>query len=638
MQFKGPSKSKILSGAVVFVGLFVLLFEFNNCGKINSQSATQDGSIDSASTAGSNSDVLQCISSSDGVKVSSALRKSVTLSAGASSNKINSLDWDQKEDLLVTLDNQCAVNSDFNDPIISYLDLSTIDVNQRKSFHVIKKESVSNLSLFIQSALESECLLSADKNYRLKVSAINEGPDTYFNSQAHLASTTTSAVAINATKTVMNTILAYVGDAAYTKYDHTVKVGVIDTGVDSTNPDLAPVLARDASNNIIGANTTDDPSQGFASDSGYHGTHVAGLIGAQYNNSIGVSGVYGRNVAIYPLRVSNDGDSMTVAALAAALQKALDLKLDIVNMSLSADTDISGFRTAINEAVAAGLTVVVAAGNGDPNTGIGGVLGSTIYSYPAMYSNANNGVITVGSVDLATQTISFFSNKSPTYVDILAPGSNSSYGILSTIPLNQNIPSGQTSGPGYGSSINYSDGSYDLIQGTSMATPMVTGALAAAVSMVKSRGKVITNLQLKNWLHSNGSPKSSAFTSYSNGGSYLNLQSLYTYATNTISSLPSSSSGGGGSSSGISITMQPISKQLVVGESVSLSVIVSSSSALTYQWYKDDVAIPGATSSQINLSNTQPESAGVYKVVITSNGLSVTSSEATLKVALAYCN
>lgn len=641
MKFTLP-KSNSYRLVLSFIGLAFFLFQFNNCSQVNSQMGNvNDNSstrsvLENTPVDSSNPLVVMCISSSDGNKIAPTLRKLINPNTG--SQKLTGFDWDQKDDLIATIDNTCLIENNYQDPIIPYIDLSQISNKTSKSIHIIKKDSITQLESFLKTAQESECLLAAEKNLTIKVSAINEGPDTFFNSQVHLQASSQNAVAINATPSTLNSILTFVDDPNFTSNNKVVKIAVIDTGIDTINPDLAPILARDVTGAVIGANTTDLPSQGFLTDSGYHGTHVAGLIAAQYNNSMGVSGVYGRNVIVYPLRVSKDGNSMTIASIAQALQKAVEYKVDIVNLSLSTETDSTLFRNAINDTLAAGISIIVAAGNGDADTGAGGVLGSTLTSYPAMYSTATNGLITVGSLDLTTLNISSFSNRSPNYVDLLAPGSNAGLGILSTIPLNVNISQNQTQGPGYGSSIVYSDGTFDLIHGTSMATPQVAGAVASAISMAKSRGKSLSHTQIKSWLRGDASPKNSGFSNFSYSGSYLNLQNLYTYVSSNISALPNISAS---TNTIITIATQPTSKQAVAGESLSLTVTASATnnSPLSYQWYKDSFPITGATSSQLVLNNLRTDQAGLYKVVLgTSNGETLVSTEISVKVALNYCN
>lgn len=549
--------------------------------------------------------------------------------------------------MIVVVDNECLTQHGDDDVILRYIEPREINKTLSKSVYVIKKESIQHLQSFLQDALNSECLISANKNYEIKVSASN---DSYVSRQTHLGPSTSNPVAISALPATIDTILAYV-EGGTNAAGKKVKVAVIDTGIDTTNPDLSPVIARNADGSYKGYNTTTSSSLGYLQDSGYHGTHVSGLIAAQYNNNYGVTGVYGRNVELYPFRVSNNGDTMTIAAIVNAIQIAVQTEhVDIINMSFSTASDYTELRQAINDALAAGVTIVVAAGNGD-SSGVGQVLGTGISSYPAMYSSANNGLITVGSLDLKSRSISKFSNKSTQYVDILAPGSNGDIltsstdnreGIFSTIPLSYN---GST---GVGSIIRISTDEDDKISGTSMAAPLVTGSLAAVLSMAKSHNYSVSNTQLKSWIRGSGSPKSSSFTNYSVAGSYLNLLTLYNYAigefaymTPVVTPSPSPTPTPGPPSTGtgnLKITTQPLNRQVVLDEQVSLRVGTSSSLAMTYQWYKNDVAIAGAKSAAYTIDKATASDAGTYRVLVQSGTQSLYSQSVNLMVGLAYCS
>lgn len=82
----------------------------------------------------------------------------------------------------------------------------------------------------------------------------------------------------------------------------------------------------------------------------------------------------------------------------------------------------------------------------------------------------------------------------------------------------------------------------------------------------------------------------------------------------------------------ITITEQPKDTTASVGASPALFVVASASASITYQWFKDGVAIPGATASRLEIPSVQSLSAGVYTVVLTSGSSSLTSATATLTV------
>ncbi|EPZ55471.1 major intracellular serine protease [[Clostridium] sordellii ATCC 9714] len=124
-----------------------------------------------------------------------------------------------------------------------------------------------------------------------------------------------------------------------------------------------------------------------------------------------------------------------------AMNYAINKKVDIISMSLGGYIDDENLRNAVKKAVNNNILVVCAAGNEGDNNAL-----TDEYSYPASYSE----VISVGAVDEKAKP-AYFSNSN-NLLDIMAPG----VGILSTFKNN----------------------SYAILDGTSMAAPHVSGALA----------------------------------------------------------------------------------------------------------------------------------------------------------------
>jgi subtilisin family serine protease len=216
-----------------------------------------------------------------------------------------------------------------------------------------------------------------------------------------------------------------------------VVVAVIDTGVDYTHPDLAGNMWTNALE--IPGNGLDDDANGYVddvygydfidevsspSDSGYHGTHVAGTIAALGNNRVGVIGV-NYHARIMALKASNDGTSLTTAAIIEALQYAAMMKsngvnIAAINASFGGRSYSSVESEAIQSAGEAGIILCAAAGNDSFDHDIYPV-------YPASYRLPNMIVVaaTTSSDELAS-----FSDYGATTVDLGAPGVN----ILSTKP------------------------------------------------------------------------------------------------------------------------------------------------------------------------------------------------------------
>ncbi|OWK43728.1 S8 family serine peptidase [Fimbriiglobus ruber] len=227
-------------------------------------------------------------------------------------------------------------------------------------------------------------------------------------------------------------------------------VAVIDTGVDYTDPDLAPNMWRnpnagtDGSGlgyDLYGADFADNTGDPMDDDG--HGTNVAGILGAAGNNGIGVAGV-DWNVQIMALKfMGSDGTGYTSNAVR-AMDFAVSHGAKIINESWGGATGDPTLAAAIARAQAAGVIVVTAAGNGGTNN-------DTTGFYPADYIAQSNNVVTVAATD-SNNNLASFSNYGANTVMLAAPGVN----ILSTLPGN----------------------TYGYMTGTSMATPFVSGALA----------------------------------------------------------------------------------------------------------------------------------------------------------------
>jgi thermitase len=270
-----------------------------------------------------------------------------------------------------------------------------------------------------------------------------------------------------------------------------VVIAIVDSGVDLTHPDLKANLWSDRSgaNGFDFANRDTDPS-----DDNGHGTHVAGLAAAVRDNGVGVSGVMGSHAKIMAVKVIGADGSGSSTAIVNGMLYAVQNGAQVINMSLGGQGKSSAYQAALQDAVSKGVTVVVAAGNDSLQ------LSTTTWVSPGSYGSAINGMITVGSIDASTLARSSFSNYSPTYVELGAPGSGS---IVSTYP----------------------GGRYATMQGTSMASPIVAGAAALTIGLLKSRGYQVTPALVESLLTSSGTA-SAGLTSYFKEGRYLNLQSL----------------------------------------------------------------------------------------------------------------
>jgi thermitase len=226
-----------------------------------------------------------------------------------------------------------------------------------------------------------------------------------------------------------------------------VTVAVVDTGADLGHPDLASRL-------LAGYDWVDGDAN--PTDANGHGTHVAGTIAAAENGT-GVVGV-APDANVIPLRVLDAEGSGWGTDVAAAFDWAGDRGVRVVNASLGADGITAAEQLAIQDHPE--TLYVVAAGNGGVD-GVGDDVDTTP-EYPCAYPEAN--VLCVGATDFKDR-IAGFSNFGATGVDLFAPGTR----IVSTFPR------GFTSE--FDSYYETGDG-YEMLQGTSMATPHVAGAAA----------------------------------------------------------------------------------------------------------------------------------------------------------------
>jgi len=233
-----------------------------------------------------------------------------------------------------------------------------------------------------------------------------------------------------------------------------VTVGVVDTGIDATHPDLAVAGGR---NTVVGEKAEEHGDNGEM-----HGTHVAGIIAARGTPPGGTRGV-APGAALRSYRVFGEGAGQASSyAIIKAIDAAVDDSCDLINMSLGGGAPDEATRAAIEDARLRGTLVVVAAGNG----------GREAVSFPASDALAL-AVSAMGRTGTfpgdapeseyvapprgrdRRNFLASFTNVGPE-IDLTAPG----VAVISTVP-----------------------GGHAAMSGTSMACPAVTGAAARLLAL-----------------------------------------------------------------------------------------------------------------------------------------------------------
>jgi subtilisin family serine protease len=300
-----------------------------------------------------------------------------------------------------------------------------------------------------------------------------------------------------------------------------IVVAVVDTGVFMDHEDLRGNIWTNPSEKN-GTPNKDDDNNGFIDDvHGFdffnndpdpspefvqaesefeaHGTHVSGTIGALGNNGKGIVGIT-RRVQIMPLKFLGGpvGSGSTIDAIS-AIDYAVRNGARIINASWGGGGQSVALQRAIERANSAGVLFVAAAGNGDPD-GIGDDNDVTPH-FPSSYPVEN--VVAV-SATKQTDELTVFSNFGLVSVDLAAPGA----AILSTVPGGTN-PQQPTSG-------------YASFNGTSMATPVVSGSAA----LLMAEFPQLTHLEIRKLLLNTADPVSSLSGKIATGGRLNLLRAL----------------------------------------------------------------------------------------------------------------
>ncbi|MBI4648721.1 MAG: S8 family serine peptidase [Bacteroidia bacterium] len=265
--------------------------------------------------------------------------------------------------------------------------------------------------------------------------------------------------------------------------DTSVVVAIIDNAIWKDHPDLVNKIKVA----IDLANDDNDPNPPQATYIWSHGTHAAGLIGAESNNSIGVASI-GFDISIMAIKVGDDAsDGQGMTAAFEAIVWAADNGADVISMSWGAPQYFQTMQNTINYAYNKGCVMLAAAGNnGDGmETQINPDLPVNYIGYPAACEH----VIAVASTNSDDTKAS--SSEYGTWIDVCSPGGwdnpgmlgLGSFQVLSTTYTDAGDINSQLNGTGGGAATYGVTGKYDCMMGTSMACPVAAGLAGLMLSV-----------------------------------------------------------------------------------------------------------------------------------------------------------
>lgn len=241
-----------------------------------------------------------------------------------------------------------------------------------------------------------------------------------------------------------------------------VRVGIVDTGVDLANPDLAPSLWTNPSPGPDGdlhcASFLSGVFTGNCTDSNGHGTWVAGAVGAATDNGQLVAGIVQRPTLLPCQYIDASGNGQVSDALL-CFNWLASKNVQVISCSWGTQASTSALQQALSRLTGLGIFVSTSAGNN-------GVSTDTSPQYPSAYSQNLDGLVAVAALD-RTGAVWARSNYGNRTVQLAAPGVS-----LTGLGLGNNL---------------------QVLSGTSMSCPQVTGVAALLLGQLVAAGFDVSN-------------------------------------------------------------------------------------------------------------------------------------------------
>lgn len=339
-------------------------------------------------------------------------------------------------------------------------------------FRVTLKDPTENIIMIVEQLKESKLVEYAEPNYVFSVNDFTIDSDIIYDKDLKLLEEDVLAPLTPNDPLYSdqsNIIQANIDDVwgEYTTGDGSQIVAILDTGVDYTHPDLeANIWENTAEKNGVAG--YDDDGNGYIDDirgwdfinndntpldDNMHGTHVAGIVGAVGDNGIGIAGA-AWNVKLMPIKVFQSNGTGNSTTIAEGVTYATSNGATIHNMSFGSYAESQTLKSALETAYASSV-LVAAAGNNKICIGPGICPDKTPSAplYPGAYTYILGVEDSVGGYDNYDQDGPIFSRYS-NYLNYEVKANG--LGIMSTVP----------------------NGGYRKLTGTSMATPLVAGAIA----------------------------------------------------------------------------------------------------------------------------------------------------------------